>query len=249
MFGFQDLTESESDKFIHRIMPICRLQDMLQNGNIGLLNPKMWEEEDPYENFLMNQNITLRSGKIVSFRELTKDLFGLCWTFNSNSDYAWKVYSRSSSKGQYFVQIKTKPNLLLNAFDFLKYDKNVSTLQIGKVTYIKWKKLKDKYEKKKTINPVELLFNFSSFEKRHEYRHEKEVRFLVRYLNHTQSVLKINFDLNDVCKTIMLDPRLPYKDFLLEKEKIKSWGFKGRIYRSTLYTSPKMKLIFSKMKD
>jgi hypothetical protein len=146
MFGYLNLNEIERDKFIHRIMPLRRLKDILQNKQLGLLNPKMWEDEDPYENFLMNQEISLKTGKKVSYRETTKNLFGLCLTFNSNSDYAWKVYSQSSNKGDHFVQIKTKPKRIISELDYLKNDANCASLQLGKVQYLKWERLKKKYE-------------------------------------------------------------------------------------------------------
>jgi hypothetical protein len=247
MFGYINLKKAEQEKFIYRILPISRLERILKKNELGLLNPKKWEEEDPYENFLMNQDITLNSGKVVSFRETTKNLYGLCWTLNSNSDYAWKVYTRGLDKNEYAVQIKTKINRLHDEFEYLKEDPNLETFQLGKIDYIKWLQLKAKYEKRRTINPLELITNYSCFEKRFEYRHEKEIRLLLRYFNHQNPVLNLQFNLNNVCKTIMLDPRLKYNDYLNEQERIKEWGFEGSIYRSTLYTAPKLNLIYDKL--
>lgn len=249
MFGYLNMSEKERNQFIHRILPLRRLKSILEDKQLALLNPKMWEKEDPYENFLMNQEITLKGGSKMSFREITKHLYGLCYTKNTNSDYAWKVYARSCSSENIFIQIKTKPNRLLKEFEEMKGSENLTSLQIGKVSYTKWKDLKTKYESRRNVKPLEILLNMSCFEKRFEYRHEKEVRLLVKHLNHNEDILFLPFDLNKVCYTILVDPRLKIDQFLKVKKDIKNWGFKGKIYRSTLYTAPKMNLIYDELSE
>ncbi len=243
-FGYYGLNEIERERFIYRILPLRRLKDILVNKEIGFVNPKLWEKEDPYENFLMNQNIQIQDGTFISLREATKNLFGSCWTFNSNADFSWKVYTKSANRNDVFVQIKCRISKILEEFSYLKEDEKLNSLQIGKIKYLKWKDLKNKYERKRKINLFELMTNFSNFEKRFEYRHEKEIRILINYLDHSGYVLTLKFDLNNVTKTLMLDPRLDYKNFLNQKKEIQSWGFNGRVYRSTLYTPPKMNLYF-----
>lgn len=233
-YSYFNIKDIERERWVYRIIPIRLFQNILITKQFGFVNPAKWG--DPYENFLLNQTFKTKNGYERSFKELTKSLYGSCWTFNSNTDYGWKVYL----KDEMGVQIKTKFSHIYKHFEYLKNDQNVQTFQIGKVRYSRWKKLKELYESQKKINILTFLMDTSSFEKRYEYKHEKEVRILLRYLNHTQNLLLLDFDINELSKSIMLDPRLSYKDFLLEKEKIKRLGFKGRIYRSLLYTAPKL---------
>jgi len=234
-FAYYNLKETDYEKFVYKIIPLRRFQSILMSKKICFVNPALWD--DPYENFLLNQSFKTENCEEKSFRELTNILYGSCWTFNHNTDYGWKVYLNN----ELGVQIKTTIARLYKHFEYLKKDPNLATFQIGKVSYMKWKVLKEKCEKE-PFNTFLLLMNVFSFIKRHEYIHEKEVRIILRYINHTSSVLSLDFDINDISKTIMLDPRLSKSDYELEKTKLLDLGYKGKIYRSTLYTAPKLNL-------
>jgi hypothetical protein len=234
-YAYFNIKKPEYDKFVYKIIPLRRFQNILLSKQMGFVNPSLWN--DPYENFLLNQTFKIQNGEEKTFKELTNTLYGSCWTFNHNTDFGWKVYL----KDEIGVQIKTKISRLYNHFHHLKSDPNLATFQVGKVSYMKWKPLKSTYEKR-GFNAFLFLMNESSFMKRQEYVHEKEVRILLRYHNHADSVLSLDFDVNSVSKTIMLDPRLSYIDYELEKEKLIRLGYKGRIYRSTLYTPPRLNL-------
>ena len=240
-YAYINLKKSDYDKYIYKIIPLRRFQNILLSRKIGLVNPSLWD--DPYENFLLNQTFKIESGEEKSFKVLTSSLYGSCWTFNHNTDYGWKVYL----KDEIGVQIKTKVSRLYDHFNYLKTDPNLATFQIGKVSYMKWKALKDTYEKSQ-FNAFLFLMNQSSFIKRYEYVHEKEIRLLLRYNNHASNVLTLDFDINEISKTIMLDPRLSYSDYELERQKLLTLGYKGKIYRSTLYTPPKLNLDYKNIK-
>jgi hypothetical protein len=240
-YAYINLKKTDYDKFVYKIIPLRRFQNILLSKTIGFVNPSLWD--DPYENFLLNQTFKIEDGEEKSFKDLTNSLYGSCWTFNHNTDYGWKVYL----KDEIGVQIKTKVSRLYSHFSYLKKDTNVATFQIGKVSYMKWKALKDTYEKSQ-FNAFMFLMNQSSFIKRYEYVHEKEVRILLRYDNHPNNILTLDFDVNEISKTIMLDPRLSYSDYELERQKLLTLGYKGRIYRSTLYTPPKLNLDYKNIK-
>ena len=241
-YAYYNLKESERDRFIYKIIPLRRFQNILISKKFGLVNPSLWD--DPYENFLLNQTFKIASGEERTFKEITKSLYGSCWTFNHNTDFGWKVYLNN----EIGVQIKTKISRLYDHLDYLKEDPNVATFQIGKVGYEKWDKLKKIYENR-GFNRFLFLMNESSFVKRKEYQHEKEVRLLMRYLNHPKDILLLDFDINQVAKTIMLDPRLSYADFQLEKQKLQTLGYQGKIYRSTLYTPPTLNIEYQNLVD
>jgi len=252
IFGFQilqyaricllQLKRCRLDSFIYKIIPLRRFQNILLSKKFGFVNPSLWG--DPYENFLLNQTFKIESGEERTFKELTHQLYGSCWTFNHNTDYGWKVYLRD----EIGVQIKTRISRLYDHLSFLKNDVNLATFQIGKVDYMKWKALKNRYEKR-GFNEFLFLLNESSFIKRYEYVHEREVRILLRYQNCPSNILSLDFDINSISKTIMLDPRLSQLDYELEKQKLLTLGYKGRIYRSTLYTPPRLNLNYKNIKD
>ena len=93
-FGYFNLNDEEKNKFIYRIIGFERFKDILAENKLVFINPKLWEAQDPYENFLMNQSFETANGTTWSFRENVKNMYGSCWTFNSNSDYSWKFYSK-----------------------------------------------------------------------------------------------------------------------------------------------------------
>lgn len=242
-YSYLNINQKERDKYIHRIIPYAKFVEIIKSKRIGFVRPSKWD--DPYENFLLNQEITTKSGSKKSLKELTKNIFGSCWTLNSNSDYSWRVYAPNKDG----VQIKAKICDLYKAFSYLKEDNNLASFQIGRVSYLRWSKLKEKYEGEKTIKLFYFLNNLSNFEKRWEYRHEKEVRILLRYLDHDSDLLKLDLNLNNVSKTIMLDPRYTYREFLAKKNELKDLGFKGKIYRSLLYTAPKLNIQYENLTD
>jgi len=230
--------KEEKDKYVYRIVSFDIFKSILVNRKFGFVNPTKWD--DPYENFLLNQEYETKDGQKLSFKELTKSLYGSCWTFNSNSDYAWRVYSRDKDG----VQIKVRISDLYEGFSHLKNDPNLATFHLGKINYVKWRKLKEQYEKNRNLNLFLLSNNYQSFQKRFEYRHEKEVRILLRYHEHSDDLLFVDIDINKVSNSIMLDPRYNFSDFQKKKQELKSLGFQGRIYRSTLYTPPRLNLSY-----
>jgi hypothetical protein len=243
MHGYFNLTESQREKFIYRIIPIGRFNQILKSKTFPFVNLDLWD--DPYENFLLNQKFRTASGTYKSFKEITRIFYGSCWTFNNNSDYSWRVYAPKKDG----IQVKARISKIKEHFLYLTNDKHCGSFQIGKVEYTRWKKLKEKYENKKKLGIFEILMNQTAFEKRFEYRHEKEIRLLIRYLDQDSQILELKIDPNFLFENVIVDPRISYNRFLKIKTEIKELGYKGRIYRSLLYTAPKINLQFDNIYD
>jgi hypothetical protein len=215
----------------------------LKSIKFTFVNLDLWD--DPYENFLLNQEFKTASGTYKSLKEIARILYGSCWTFNNNSDYSWRVYAPNKDG----IQVKAKISKIKEHFSYLIKDKYCGSFQIGKVEYIRWNKLKDKYENKRKLGMFEILMNLSAFEKRFEYRHEKEIRLLIRYLDHDNQILELGIDPNILFENVIIDPRIDYYRFQKIKTEIKELGYEGRVYRSLLYTPPKINLQFDNIYD
>ena len=243
MYGYINLPKSYRDKFAYRIISINRFKQILRTEKFTFVNPNLWD--DPYENVLLNQTFKTASGTVRSLHFWTQTLYGSCWTLNNNSDYAWRVYAPKKDG----IQVKVRISKIEEHFKYLIQDDQCDTFQIGKIDYVRWRKLKEKYERKRKLGRFEILTNFSAFEKRFEYRHEKEIRILIKYIKHDSQLLELKIDPNFLFENIMVDPRIDYSKFLKIKSEIKKLGYKGRVYRSALYTPPKINMMFENIHD
>ena len=212
--------------------------EILNNSQIALVNPLLWE--DPYECLLYKRPHVLEDGSTRTLEPIIKNMFGSCWTLNYNTDFSWKVYA----PGKNGIQLKVKISDLYHHFQFLNNDPNTISFQIGKVVYLKQKALRDKISHKQKLNTFEMIMNTSLFYKRFNFRHEREIRILIRLADGMNQNLKfVDFDSNKLIYSVLLDPRIESEKILSIKEKIKNSGYKKRIYRSRLYTPPKLESI------
>ena len=81
--NFINLSNSELDKPIFRVLAVNRLFQLFEKKINVLVNPKLWE--DPFENFIMNSTGEMENGEMfsVGFRD---NFYGQCWTKTRESD-------------------------------------------------------------------------------------------------------------------------------------------------------------------
>ena len=224
---------------VYRVLSVTRFLDMLLNKKMTFVKPELWD--DPYENFFFKQEFTSGDGKKFSLDNFGTDLYGNCWTLNSDFDFSWKVYAPAKNG----VQISTTIEKIYNHFKYIKKDNNLHSFQVGAVDYKKWEEIKKDYECRTKLDLIkDLLSNFSLFQKREEFIHEKEIRITIRYLHNTGNLLRLNIIPNDFIDSVLLDPRLNNDEAELYRELIIQQGFNGKIEKSNLYSIPKLKLIF-----
>lgn len=202
-YSYNGLKENEHQKFIYRIIPKERFFELIEKKEIAFINPLRWD--DPYETILYKRPHQLEDGSTRTFEPILNNIFGSCWTLNYNTDFGWKVYSPNKDG----IQIKCKISEIYDYFQYLKEDKELVSFQIGKIIYLKSKALRNKINSTHKVKIFEYLMNLSLFYKRYNFRHEREVRILLRFSNSSKSeLMKLRFEPNKLIHSIMLDPRM-----------------------------------------
>jgi len=239
-YAYGNIKEKEKEKFIYRIIPYNGFIQILKTNRFAFLNPNKWD--DPYEAILLRQKFKTNDDKMVSFEKIISHIYGSCWTFNYNTDFSWRVYAPKKDG----VQIKIKIAKLYENYDYLKQNRDLVSFQIGKVKYLKFRKLREHYSGERKLNLLNFYTSGDLFVKRYNYRHEKEVRLLLNTKSISKTgVYSLPFDFNKLIESIMLDPRLNSWEIKNMKREIHERGFNKRIYRSSLYTPPKFDLKFT----
>ena len=237
-YSYIELSKKDYNKFIYRIISIERFYEILKKKQFPLINPLLWD--DPYECLLYKRPHILEDGTTRTLESVIKNMFGSCWTLNYNTDFGWKVYAPEKNG----IQIKVKISELYDHFQFFKDDENVISFQIGKVVYLRSKELRQRISQTQKISLFGMMMNLSMFYKRYNFRHEREVRILIRLKGEINSSVEfVKFDPNKLTHSAMLDPRMGQKEITEIKTKIKSLGYQKRIFQSRLYTPPKLENI------
>jgi hypothetical protein len=86
-----NLSEKEIAKPIYRVFSLDRFVETLEQGQLTLVRPSLWE--DPWENYLFKFMHKNNIGKNKLLRWYGEDLFAQCWTFHRETDAMWRIYS------------------------------------------------------------------------------------------------------------------------------------------------------------
>lgn len=232
-----NITESEIDKPIYRIISLERLLELFMNKKNTLVKPKMWE--DVFENFILKSSIRLRSGEIAEYN-FHERMYGQCWTLQKASDAMWRIYS-SDKKG---LRVRTTIRKLADSLENAQTSLPDVRCRIGKVEYLSDKRLMEVANS--TFDDsgigVDELFR-SLLLKRRAFVHESEVRALYDELDDSffsNDLYRYEIDPHYLIDQIMVDPRSSYEEFLGIKKIIReTTGYRGKIKRSLLYTLPR----------
>ena len=160
------------NKPIYQILPVKYLIKIIRNQKLRFNNiMRSWE--DPYELFLLKQNIEIESWpkNHFSFR-LLNNYYGQCWSLTEDSDAMWRIKES--------VRIKTSVIKIINVLDQTRGMKRYVPY-FGKVDYKNTVGVVDWMKEALEGGSGNLLKAFadSLFIKRSELAHENEVRFIV----------------------------------------------------------------------
>jgi len=234
--NFLNLTETEKDSPIYRIISIERLFELFNTKKNTLVNPVKWD--DPFENFMMNATGELDGGELfsISFRD---NFYGQCWTKTRESDAMWRIYS-PDKKG---ARIKTTPRKLLKSLYDVSDEYRDKSCFVGKVKYFTKPKLKlllDNYGENWILDNTGIGQARTLLFKRNAFKHENEVRIIFNSQGEysTDDIHSYTIDPFDLIDEIVFDPRILYKEFKGFKKTLKQMGFKNRILKSKLYHAP-----------
>ena len=232
-----NLKEVDKESKIFRILSFTNFLELLSKSKITLVKPKLWD--DPFENFLFKQTIHNEAGEEISLSKIEERFYGNCWTFNSDSDFSWRVYAPAKDG----IQIESTIGRLHDNLNEKMPNNPTKFIKVGMVQYRTWEEIKSIYEKKHGMNPTELIANFSLFMKRKEFEAEKEVRVIADNLEDaSEDLWELDFDPNFIIQNILVDPRISLSKFEVIRKTIQLLGYTGSIEHSILYSTPKLNI-------
>lgn len=235
------------DQPIYRIFEFSKLAASIENKELTLLRPKLWE--DPFENFLFNSKGKLDSGEIVSFEPIRDPLYGQCWSYRKDCEELWRGFESNVNS----LKVKTTPRKLMKFLYDLSNPFHIFSYFIGKVKYVSDDEIANYF--KEVINlsnrssGIELVFTLLL--KRLSFSYEQEIRLIfhkpVNSIN--QNVINNPWNNSDFFK-FKIDP-----DTLFEEIEINPWcnqatfsiilyylinglQFEGLVTRSSLNDKP-----------
>lgn len=232
---FVDLTQEQQDAHVYRITKPKRLYELFERNEGVLVHPSCWD--DPYENFILRSKVRDKTGRVKTYT-YHENLYGQCWTLNTNSDAMWRIYS-SDTRG---IRIRTTVRKLLESLYHSGVNRPDMFCVVGRVSYLGEKALRrfaNSIYKNGTLGKDNLFRTL--LVKRPAFRHEQEVRLL--YFDDRQKadgrLLKYKLNAHDFIDQIMIDPRVSYAEFRQLKEAIQNrTEFQGLILRSLMYSPP-----------
>lgn len=210
------LNNLNREQKIYRIFPLSRFEEMIQNKELVLVRPSMWD--DPFENFFLSVNVLDTNDEFGSLQSIKDSWYGQCWTLNEDTDAMWRIYSPYKDG----VRISTTVGKLFDAI----YDENDKWASlkyfIGQVEY-KTKQEISNFMQNTSFGSVALGGQNDGFAKllcvkREAFAHENEVRILISKTpedieKDNSCICKIKIDFDKLFVDICLDPRLSESEY------------------------------------
>ena len=215
---------------VYMVMDIDHVCKIFSTRKLKFTLVDSWE--DPYENVFLRYLLPSVKGTAL-FGQVSKRVYGECWSTKENSDAMWRIYSKDPDKnGRRFhsvqlcttidklVSLVTQTSHPISSFGLVSYDDEKNTL---------FSSLKEKWEHAlmKSFPPLDAFAWESLYYKRNCFEHENEFRTIIWIDNSSKHSLKsvgiiedcgavknkfLNVDLkidpNLFFDRIVLDPRL-----------------------------------------
>src|SRR5258706_6561655 len=243
----------DMDATIYRIFSIDRFYQVLQSGNLVLVEPRFWE--DPRENVLMHCGISDTSKRPFQqhfFDAFRRPIYAQCWSMVKESDALWRAYSivkkdPQSGRNRFpeleGVQVKSTRRKLFDALRNSVPSEQADTCFLGKVEYKPERELMQYFANEIAHHGLEAFAGGlghakSVLLKRDPFSHEQEIRLLYVGSTSQQSssgTFSIPVNPNDLFEQVVVDPRLLTFEKIEREDKIIKLGYLGPIERSELY--------------
>ena len=210
------LNNLDREQKIYRIFPLSRFEEMMQNQELVLVRPSMWD--DPFENFFLSVNAIDANGESGSLQSIKDSWYGQCWTTNADTDAMWRIYSPNKDG----VRVSTTVGKLFDAI-YAETDIAASLKYfIGKVEYKTKQEISD-FMQDTSFRSVAIGGQNDGFArllcvKREAFTHENEVRILISKTpeemeKDNSCIHKIKIDFEKLFEDICLDPRLTDSEY------------------------------------
>lgn len=233
---------------VFRYMKYQHFLDWVKTGQYWISNICRWE--DPYENYLLKCPLLDKFGQRISKIGLPR--YGQCWTMLPESDAMWRIYSEVS-RGQaddtlessgIGVRIKTTAERLQKIPSIIT---GFNLGHIGPVKYTKQTDIERNMRRLQLKNTKEYwdACDKALFEKRVEFSHEQEFRFVFS-CNFNRDPLDMDYCYPDyiegqitpqeLIEEVTFDPRIPISEFQAKQKELIEMGFpEMKTNRSVLY--------------
>ena len=212
---------------------------MLTNQTMVFNNINKWE--DVYENFVQKEHITLLNSNHGTISKFA--YYGQSWTSLEESDAMWRIYSHP--KDNYAVKVKTVYPKIVKMY-LSNRDMQIED-EVDRVYYEEGKAINDWLLKNTPMNLhayLQLVYE-SLFVKRLEFKHEMEVRVIIRPLSvkECHDSISLKFDPVEMFDEIVIDPRVSEEEFKQQFDSLTNCGYDGnKIRKSSLYDFNKITL-------
>ena len=234
---YLNLEDDELDQYVYRIIPYDRFIELFKTSQNTLVKPNVWE--DKFENFALKSKINFPNGDSVEL-DVHERMYGQCWTREKSSDAMWRIYSPDRNG----IRIRTTINNLIDSIGIATVNFSYSEYCVGKVLYKSEREIIE--DARNSFDENGRLTFGSLFRslliKRKAFQHENEIRVLHfdwREKMPGYKLFKYEIDPHSLISQVMIDPRIPYKEFLEVKSRIiHETGYQGDIKRSLLYKLP-----------
>lgn len=231
---FLNLSESDLDRYIYRIISVDRLIELFNKNQNGLVTPDQWE--DPFESLILKSNFVLADGTPAKFSNPEKMSAAQCWSLHRASDAMWRIYSKDKQSVRIRTTIRKLFNSLYDSVDASEKHKCF----IGKVDYLRQDQI---INFGNTVfrgdGPLSVMLAKSLLIKRRAFQHENEIRLIFMPTNFDSDLFFYDINPHELIEQIMTDPRLDKSESNLLKQKIiEKTAFSGPIKRSLLYAPP-----------
>lgn len=209
---------------------------MLRENKNTLVHVSKWE--DPYEAFLLRNDLINANDEKLSLKKLYKDIYGQCWSLNQNeTDATWRIYSPEKNG----VLVKTTIGKLWDGFYDVNNPNAHFSFSIGKVTYHDEVDLLSEFRGKRIDDIISLNMEpaiQTLFLKRKEFQHENEVRLIFNDSNSyaQDGLYKYDIIAKDLIESVIADPRMDDDDYKCLKKITESYNVE--ITKSNLYQLP-----------
>jgi hypothetical protein len=170
--NFLNLSESELDKHVYRIMKHDYVIALFTQRKNVLSQVHNWK--DKFENFQMKLGGVLDGEKFqYGFKD---DFVGQCWTNDSLSEAMWGIYANDSNTR--YLRVRSTPRKLLDALIQAHPKMPQDTCFVGKVEYKHEIELKALMQNGGELNLTATSLAKALLLKRRAFKHESEVRLL-----------------------------------------------------------------------
>lgn len=216
----------DDTKVIYKYIPFKYLKQTLINGQLIFNLISSWE--DVYENFAFKESYRLKDGlPLTTSKEMQSRLYGQCWTDIYETDAMWRIYSHfGRDNDNIAIRVSTTIGKMKEALKEQYYD--IRSIKYESQSHIE-------QFPPLFVGDLEQFLKDSSFVKRKEFEHEKEIRVVIENDIVKTNLLSVKIPI-DFFDEYMLDPRLTYEQEESIRNSLVSRGaLSEKIHKSELY--------------